>query len=682
MTEALILWSHALAALLLAVLVPWAARRPNEALPRWPLVAALAMTALWALAIAGVGPSDPTSRLGEALRNLGLLALMASLHRRAGASVPVGLGTVYGVVVIVVLAGALLQFASVGLGAADDAAEVANAAVLLRMMVAVAALVLAQNIHVAAAGAVRIVVAGIAAIWLFDLTLATTAYLSGTWSRELILTRGVAAMASAGLFAAALQRRAGPVQVSRTVTYQSLSLVAVGGYVVVLALATSALAAIGGQYARTLQTAFVFGSTAALLTLVSSTWLRAWLRVKIAKHLFRHRYDYRAEWLRFSGTLGAPEGAAGLDERVARAIAELTESPGSLLFVPDGSGLGVAAGWNWPVADAPNPAAGAAFARHLSITQRIVELDAVRRGEGTASEIAAVPQWLLDRADAWAVVPLLHLDTLVGAVLLARPTIDRALDWEDFDLLRIAGRQVASHLAEARARDALAESQRFDEFNRRFAFIVHDIKNLVSGLTLVARNAERHADNPAFRADMVATLQDSAAKLNGLLARLSQQHRGRHEAPVPTDIADIAARVAAARRSGHPIVVRAERGRMALADAARLEQALGHLVQNAIEASAPTDPVTIAVEPQGDSVVLSVIDSGCGMSPAYVREQLFRPFASSKPGGFGIGAFEARQLVEGFGATLDVESREDAGTTFRILLPAAQALPQPMDRAA
>ena len=55
--------------------------------------------------------------------------------------------------------------------------------------------------------------------------------------------------------------------------------------------------------------------------------------------------------------------------------------------------------------------------------------------------------------------------------------------------------------------EALANAQRFEEFNRRFAFILHDIKNLVSQLSLLARNAERHADNPEFRADMVATLQ-------------------------------------------------------------------------------------------------------------------------------------------------------------------------------
>src|SRR3546814_20309556 len=68
--------------------------------------------------------------------------------------------------------------------------------------------------------------------------------------------------------------------------------------------------------------------------------------------------------------------------------------------------------------------------------------------------------------------------------------------------------------SDLRAQGALADARRFDEFNRRFAFILHDIKNLVSQLSLVARNAERHADNPDFRADLIATLQESAGRMN------------------------------------------------------------------------------------------------------------------------------------------------------------------------
>src|SRR3546814_14017977 len=96
------------------------------------------------------------------------------------------------------------------------------------------------------------------------------------------------------------------------------------------------------------QTAFVFGLTAAALTLLSSPWLRAWIRVKLAKHLFRHRYDYRAEWVRFTDTLGRLDAdAAPLDERIVKASADLTEAPGGVRLVHQDAHMGLGQAGNW-----------------------------------------------------------------------------------------------------------------------------------------------------------------------------------------------------------------------------------------------------------------------------------------------------------------------------------------------
>src|SRR3546814_530726 len=147
-----------------------------------------------------------------------------------------------------------------------------------------------------------------------------------------------------------------------------------------MALVTSAITAWGGAYARIAQTAFVFGSTAAALTLLCSPWLRAWIRVKLAKHLFRHRYDYRAEWVRFTDTLGRPDAdAAPLDERIVKAIADLTESPGGLLLVPEDADLGFGAAWNWPPDALPGHAGDAALATFLGA--------GLGRSEETTSEL-------------------------------------------------------------------------------------------------------------------------------------------------------------------------------------------------------------------------------------------------------------------------------------------------------
>ncbi|MFA5966343.1 MAG: XrtA/PEP-CTERM system histidine kinase PrsK [Sphingomonas sp.] len=673
----LILWSHALAALLFAGMAVTRLRDAGSALPRLTFVVALGVTALWALAVAGIDARDVTTGVVESLRNLAWLGFMFALIRRDQASPERrAVAIIYGVVAVVITIGIGLTIADALVGRGSVIA-LATALLVLRMMVAVGALLLVHHLYVTVAprarGGIRLVVIALAAMWSIDLLLYGARYLINGDANALLAARGVVMALTAPLFAVAVQRNGDwTLQVSRTVAWQTLSLAATLLYAGAMLVATSTISRIGGDNARLFQAAFVVGSTTALLTILSSPWIRAWAKVKLAKHFFRHRYDYRAEWVRFTETLGKPDDAAPLDQRIVKAVADLTDSPAGLLLVPDGPGLGIGAGWNWDRGALPASGADEALARYMASGGRIIELDAVRNESAEPADLASVPQWILD-TDAWALVPLAHLGRLQGVIMLARPPIDRALDWEDLDLLRIAGRQVASYLAEARAQEALADAQRFEEFNRRFAFIMHDIKNLVSQLTLVARNAERHADNPAFRADMIATLQDSVGRMNDLLARLSQHHGGRSEALRAVELMPLAERVAARRRAQHPIAVIGDRAALALADPVRLEQLLGHLVQNAAEASAPSDPVTIAITGGADRATIEVIDQGCGMSPAFLRDQLFKPFVSTKANGFGIGAFEARQLAEAMGGGVSVVSREGEGTRFRVTLGTANS---------
>ncbi|MBO0748983.1 MAG: PEP-CTERM system histidine kinase PrsK, partial [Porphyrobacter sp.] len=296
-----------------------------------------------------------------------------------------------------------------------------------------------------------------------------------------------------------------------------------------------------------------------------------------------------------------------------------------------------------------------------------------RRAKGESVSHAAVPDWIAAEPDAWAMVPLLHYERLLGMVVLARPPHARTLDWEDFDLLRVVGRQLASYLAEHASQDALGEALRFDEFNRRIAFVMHDIKNLASQLALLARNAEKHADKPEFRADMLVTLRNSADKLNALLARLGRYGAPGHEGMRPMAVAPLLRGLAERYRAQHEVTVVEAADGMVLAQPEALEQALVHLVQNAVEASADGQPVLLRAYREGNEIAIEVADSGPGMSPEFVRSRLFKPFHSSKPGGFGIGAFEAREVVRAMGGRLEVESREALGSRFTIRLPLAEA---------
>lgn len=385
------------------------------------------------------------------------------------------------------------------------------------------------------------------------------------------------------------------------------------------------------------------------------------------RRFLRHRYDYRAEWLRFTRTMGRG-GSAGetLPERAIRAIAEMTGSGGGLLFMPDEDGaLVLTARWRWPAIEVPGIAFPMEFAAEVERTGRIVDVGEAR-GE---TEPAVLPEWLAAAADAWALVPLLHLDRLHGVIVLAHPSVPRQLDREDIDLLGIVGRQLASYLAERAGQEALMEARQFDEFSRRIAFVMHDVKNLASQLSLLARNAERHSDNPAFRADMLVTLRNGADKLNLLLARLGRYGAGGGARRERVALRELAMRVKDRLADGTSLIV-IDSGEVAvLADAEALEQALVHLAQNAIEAGQEHGPVYLEVASDGVRGRIDVIDSGEGMSADFIRDELFRPFVSSKPSGFGIGAFEARELVRAMDGRLDVDSREGIGTRFSVSLP-------------
>ncbi|OHD01972.1 MAG: histidine kinase, partial [Sphingomonadales bacterium GWF1_63_6] len=637
-------WGHALAAVLFAALGIFLFRRRAEAAEMGMLAVALLLTSCWALYVSFGGVAKPLSGVAENMRNAAWLTTMFVMLRRG----PVGRGGALGAVVAVyaAVAGLLLLQTITDLvwHQLPQDSELHEALVtvslILRMMTAIGSLLLLHHLYAAwplrERGGVVLLFGALAAMWTYDLNLYAIGYLVPDRASELYALRGLLMALLAPVIAIGLRKgMTERLTLSRTLTFQSLSIFAVALYVIVLTAAAVLIELIAGPYARMVEIAAVFFAAVTALVLLPSPRLRALWKVQVAKHFFQHRYDYRTEWMRFGETIGRPgENPAPLGERVAKAIADITDSPAALLLLRDDQGgLMLETGWNWN-GDLPEGASlSPTIVARLEQSGWIIDLGKRRAADATLP----LPDWMTQDARLWALVPLIHFNRLTGAILLARPPIDRRLDWEDFDMLRAAGRQVATYISEAQGQQALNDAARFDEFNRRFAFIIHDIKNLVSQLSLLARNAERHADNPEFRADMILTLQESVGKMNDLLARLSQHHKGRAEEPRPLALRTLLDHVAHIRARQHPILVNGD-APLALADPARVELIVTHLLQNAIDASAPDAPVELRLSADANDVLVEIVDQGRGMSAEYVRRELFKPFSSSKAGGFGIGA--------------------------------------------
>jgi len=671
-------WSHALAAALFTALMIWrlgnAVRQPSQRL----LAGAFALTACWAW-LTAVSPAEAIVGYAESARNLLWISLLYSLST-ASEDRQHGLKLVYGAVAAVIG----MQLIADTLQLISPSGPIGQTGLILRITTAAGALVLVHNVYGQAAPAsrshIRLATIGLALIWIYDLNLYTVAYLGSATARGLAEWRGLAVAFTAPLFAFATREESGwRIRLSRAATFQSLSLLAICAYFALMAIVATALRGSGVDWSAALMICVLAVMTVGAMVLLPSARARGWAKVKLAKHLFEHRYDYRTEWLRFTETLGrAGADAPPLTERLVKAFADIVDAPGGLLLVGDGGALAVAASWNWP---GNVPATGLQESRGLwsaiEASGRIVEFEALRRGWAAAVDKALpFPSWMIEDESVWVSVPLLHQRRLVGIVVLAAPDYRRALDWEDFDLLRTAGGQAASSLAEALGQEALANAHRFEEFNRRFAFILHDIKNLVSQLSLLSRNAERHADNPEFRADMVATLQSSVGKMNELLARLAPHSQARVQRLEAQPLRPILGGAIAAKRRDRDVQLLGDASVSALVDATALEQAVGHLIQNAVDASSGT-PVTVRVVGGEGEVTISIADKGVGMDGDFIRNRLFQPFASTKSGGFGIGAFEARSLILAMGGQISVDSRPGQGTTFTISLPAAEPAREP-----
>jgi putative PEP-CTERM system histidine kinase len=677
-------WGHAAAGFLFAALAVWIFQQYGTSnRQQISLIVALGLTACWGIANIMAGPTSIAANLAETVRNLGWLGFLYALLKSGGENEqPRTIVMTYIALALVLLCQPFVDGAAAYASSTPEfsgsvsAAE--QSAKLFRMLFAIGAVVLVHNLYTGTAPEARwglsLPMAALAAMWTYDLNLYTIGYIAGYDQAELISMRGLGAALLTPVFAMASRRNSNwRIRLSRSVTFQSVSLMAIGAYLLAMIVLATVIQLVGGDYAQLAQITLIFGMSLTAMIVLPSGKFRAWLNVIIAKNFFQHRYDYRSEWMRFADTIGFPsQDAAPFHERVIKSLADIFDSPAGMLLTRDEeSRLVLQARWNWPTADVPTYAGNSQTIPFFESTGHILLMDDVRDGSDERCDPRAIPQWLFDESRAWAIVPLVHFGTLAGIAVLAKPPLNRSLDWEDLDMLRVVGRQLASYLAEATSQQALAESRQFEQFNRRFAFIMHDIKNLVSQLSILSRNAEKHANNPEWQADMVETLKSSVDKMNDLLKRLSQHSQARNAKIEQFDVEETVMGVIHSKRLVYPIDADLTPGMHALADSGRVETILNHLLQNAIEATEDGSPIRISASRQGNEIAIRVSDSGCGMTEAFVANQLFKPFESTKEGGFGIGAYEARALAQSLGGNLRVDSRLGKGTRMTLLLPAA-----------
>jgi putative PEP-CTERM system histidine kinase len=268
-----------------------------------------------------------------------------------------------------------------------------------------------------------------------------------------------------------------------------------------------------------------------------------------------------------------------------------------------------------------------------------------------------------------------------GITAIAKGELDRQIVVSSDDGARIIADNI--NLINERYRDQLAreaEVRQFESFVRLSAMLTHDLKNAIEALSLIVGNMEVHFDNKEFRADMMKSLTLATEKLKGLVARISNPVTtlsGEHKMPRPVDLVAAVQRVLALIaepvRSKYEIELKVPASLHALVDPERIDRVIENLVINAIEAMGETGgKLTVEVGEAGaEKIFLSVSDTGQGMSKEFIDNRLFRPFATTKRSGVGLGLYTCREVVRANAGTIEVQSRQGVGTTFRVVLPSA-----------
>jgi putative PEP-CTERM system histidine kinase len=513
---------------------------------------------------------------------------------------------------------------------------------------------------------------GLGVMFLFDLYIYSEAVLFGSFDPDAVSIRGaIHALAVPLLFVASGRHRdwIGKLQVSRTAAFYSATLLLSGLYLLFISAIGYYVRYFGGSWGRALQITLLVAAVVLLTLLVfSGTW-RAKLRVFVSKNFFSYRYDYREQWLRFTAMLSTRSSPQEMSGLIVRGLADLVESPGGILWSQSAGDARFMPGarWNMALIEDPVPV-DSELARFVLERNWIVDIDEWRHHPERYDGLR-LPPALAGAEQAWVLVPLIVADALTGFVVLARPRTRLELNWEVRDLLKTASRQAASFLAQMQATEALLEARKFDAFNRMSAFVVHDLKNIVTQLTLMMKNAKRLHDNAEFQQDMLMTVESSLEKMRQLILQLREGEKPAGGL-AGVDLSAIAGRLAqVAAQRGRKLELDLQDRVATRGHEERVERVLGHMVQNAFDATPPEGRVWLRLSRATGQARVEIGDTGQGMSREFVERELFRPFRTTKQGGMGIGSYESWQYVRELGGKIAVDSEPGRGTLITIELP-------------
>ncbi len=516
----------------------------------------------------------------------------------------------------------------------------------------------------------------IGAIFVYDIYLFSYSLIFNQVSIELWQARGAingacALLMALGSLALAQQgRQWAQFTMSRPVAFYTASLTAAGGFLTIMAVGGYYVQLYGGEWGTIVQIILLFLALLSVTVVFISHTARSRLNVWINKNFFRHKYDYRVEWLRLINSLSRPSDAKDFNRLALSTVASIFKSPGGAIWLQNQEQFQPVATFNLDISSNGdfNEWSDTDFCRALRDHEWVFSPYAPA-SDDTSALNECLPCWIYNIPKLWLVLPLLTEKKLLGFIVLIEPEHDTSLTWEDLDLLKTVGRQVASYIDRHLAAEQLAEAKQFDAFNKFAAFMMHDLKNLIAQQALVVDNAAKHKDNPAFVEDAIHTIDNSVRRMSALLKKLQQNEPGELRT---LEINDILVETVKRCQDDKPVpsLRLPDKPLLVNADLDQLIMTLHHIIKNAQEATDNSGFVDITLRQQGNDAIITIEDNGEGMDEEFIQNQLFKPFVTTKSGkGMGIGVYQTQEYIRSLGGSVAVESTLGAGSTFTVSVP-------------
>lgn len=467
------------------------------------------------------------------------------------------------------------------------------------------------------------------------------------------------------------------IYLSHTVLTNSCTALIAGAYLLAVGLLATVSNRVGGSQMLPLGAFATFLALLGLATVLLSERLRHRIKRFVSRHFRRPRYDYGKQWLTFTGETTSLLDLKALTARVAKIVSETFGVPAVNIWMWEEAegrlALEGSTAFSGAQAEALEVHGSAAVALARAMRERPGPADLEHAATEWAGALRGAAPDVLRDLDIRYGVPLTAGREVLGVMTLSDRVTGEAFSVEDWELLKTLADQAAASLLNVRLSQRLLKAKETEVVQRLAACLLHDLKNLVSGLSLMMQNLERHHDNPAFRRDALSAISQSLARIKAMCNSLSlvgqpiefQPRRADLNALVQDTLSSLDGLVK------RPVTQRLEPLPELVMDPEQIQKVLTNLVLNAAEAMVEGGEIRVTTERRGGWVILSVSDDGCGIPREFAERSLFRPFQTTKKHGLGIGLFHSKLIAEAHRGKIEVTSEEGSGSTFRVMLPLA-----------